>query len=184
MATAESDISDFERQTLRNLRRKLKLNVHDWNEVELAYNFIGPVLALVDYTTERFNLFAERPLSGIVNGIELGGKPDGVIASGFRQPETPYFCFHEYKKEQDPGGDAAAQALAAMLVAQELNEHHHPVYGCYVKGQDWCFMVLQDQQYAISPPYIATRDDVFDIFRILKALKQTIAEFVAEDSAT
>ncbi|MCP4400217.1 MAG: hypothetical protein GY801_23280, partial [bacterium] len=32
--------------------------------------------------------------------------------------------------------------------------------------------------------YIATRDDVFDIFRILKALKQTIAEFVAEDSAT
>ncbi len=45
-------------------------------------------------------------------------------------------------------------------------------------------MVLQEQQYAISPPYIATRDDVFDIFRILKALKQMITEFVAEDSAT
>ena len=181
--TAEADISEFERQTLLNLRRKLKLNVHDWNEVELAYNFIGPVLSLVDYTTEHFNLFAERPLQGVVNGIELGGKPDGVIASGFRRPEIPYFCFHEYKKEQDPEGDAAAQVLAAMLVAQELNAHHHPVYGCYVKGQDWSFMILQGREYAISPPYIATRDDIFEIFRILKALKQMISSFVAEDRA-
>jgi len=179
-----ADISDFERQTLLHLRQKLKLNAHDWNEAELGYNFIGPILAVVDYTTEKFNLFAERPLSGVVDAIELGGKPDGVIASGFREPEKPYFCFHEYKKEQDPEGDAAAQALAAMLVAQELNEHRHPVYGCYVKGQDWCFMALQEKQYAISSPYIATRDDVFDIFRILKVLKQIITEFVEEDSKT
>ncbi len=100
--TTESDISDFERQTRRNLRRKLKLNVHDWNEVEPAYNFIGPVLAFVDYTTERFNLFAERPLSGTVNEIELGGKPDGVIASGFRQLETPIFAFMNIKKSKIP----------------------------------------------------------------------------------
>jgi hypothetical protein len=44
-------------------------------------------------------------------------------------------------------------------------------------------MVLREQQYAISSPYIATRDDVFDIFRILKALKEMIDGFVTEDSA-
>lgn len=39
------------------------------------------------------------------------------------------------------------------------------------------------KQYAISEPYIATRDDVFDIFRILRVLKQTILEFVRQDVA-
>ena len=97
----ESELSDFEYQTLVTLREKLILNVYDWNETELAYNFIGPVLAFVNFTTEKFNFFAERMFNGIVEGIEMGGKPDGMIASGFREPETPYFCFQEYKKFKD-----------------------------------------------------------------------------------
>ncbi len=180
----QADISDFERQALLLFREKLLVGFYDWNEMELAYNFIGPVMALVNYTTKEFNFFVERSFIGIVDSIEMGGKPDGIIASGFREPEKPYFCFQEYKKEKDPEGDPAAQALAAMLVAQEINEHHHPVYGCYVKGRDWCFMALQEKQYAISEPYIATRDDVFDIFRILKVLKHIIMKFVDEDSKT
>jgi hypothetical protein len=175
--TASSEISEFERQTLLNLRKKLKRNVHDWNEAELAQYFIGPLLTLVDYTTDRFNLFAERPFSGIVQGIEMKGRPDAVIATGIREPEKPFFCFQEYKKELDPEGDHAAQALAAMLVAQEINENKHPIYGCYVKGRDWFFMALHGKYYAISEPYIASRDDdIFYIFRILKELKLVILE--------
>jgi len=170
------DISDFERQHLHSLRRKLKLNVHDWNETELGYNFIGPVMILIDFTTEKFNFFVERNFKGTVDGIEMGGRPDGMIASGFREPEKQYFCFQEYEKERDPEGDPAAQALAAMLVAQEVNEHSHPIYGGYVRGSLWSFMTLQEREYCISDPYVATRDDVFDIFRILKALRQIITD--------
>ncbi len=65
-----------------------------------------------------------------------------------------------------------------MLVAQEINEYKHPIYGCYIKGRDWIFMVLQGKNYCISEPYIATRDDVFDIFRILRRLRQIIIELV------
>lgn len=173
-----ADISDFERRCLLNLRRKLRLNVRDWNETELGYNFIGPVMVLVDYTTEKFNFFAERSFKGTVEGIEMSGRPDGMIASGFREPEKPYFCFQEYKKEKDPDGDPAAQSLAAMLVAQEINEHRHPVYGGYVRGSLWSFMVLQGKEYCISEPYVATREDIFDVFRMLKSLKQIITEFV------
>jgi hypothetical protein len=154
--------------------------VHDWNEAELAQYFIGPVLTLVDYTTDYFNLFAERLFQGVVEEVEMTGKPDGIISTGWREPEKPFFCFQEYKKETDPEGDPAGQTLAAMLVAQELNEHQHPVYGCHVKGRDWFFMVLQEKEYAISEPYIATRDDLFDIFRILRVLKQMILKFVTE----
>ena len=173
-----ADISDFERQTLLTLQENLILNVHDWNETELAYNFIGPVMAFVRFSTEKFNFFAERPLAGTVDSIEMSGNPDGMVASGFREPEIPYFCLQEYKKETDPKGDPAAQVLAAMLTAQELSGHLHPIYGCYVKGSFWYFMTLKEREYSISTPYVATREDVSDIFRILKALKQMIIGIV------
>ncbi len=43
------------------------------------------------------------------------------------------------------------------------------------------FLILQGKQYAISEPYIATREDVFETFRILKVLKQIVAECIAQD---
>ncbi|OQY46959.1 MAG: hypothetical protein B6242_06370 [Anaerolineaceae bacterium 4572_78] len=170
----DAEISSFEKQLLHRIQHKLILNVHDWNETELIQNFIGPVFAFVDYTTKRCNFFAGRYFSGIVHEIELHGKPDGMIASGFREPEQPYFCFQEYKKSMEQKGDPAGQCLAAMLVAQEMNEHQTAIYGCHVIGADWYFMLLQGKEYIITPAYVATRDDIFDIFRILKALKQII----------
>ncbi|MDM8525325.1 hypothetical protein QUF80_18295 [Desulfococcaceae bacterium HSG8] len=170
----ESHVPDSDRQILLRFQKKLIRNVHDWNEAELTQNFIGPVFALVDYTTEQFNFFAQRDFSGKVGDIEMTGRPDGMIASGFRVPKKPYFCFQEYKKEQDPEGDPAGQCLGAMLAAQEVNQHQHPVYGCYVIGADWYFMTLRGDTYAISPAYVATREDISDIFRILKSLKEII----------
>ncbi len=179
----QSSISAFERQVLVTLREKLIVGADDWNEVELAYNFIGPIMSFVNYTGRKCNFFAERPFSGNVEGIAMRGRPDGMIASGVRVPGRPYFCFQEYKKEKNPEGDPAAQVLAAMLLAQELNEHRCPIYGCYVKGRDWFFLILREKQYAISEPYIATREDIFDIFRILKMLKQIIFTMLGEHSA-
>ncbi|MDM8559028.1 hypothetical protein [Candidatus Parabeggiatoa sp. HSG14] len=172
------DISDLERQIIVIIQKNLKNHVHDWNEMELIQHFIGPIFSLINFSSKKFGLFAERAFSGTVDGIELSGRPDGIIASGFRKPKKPYFCFQEYKKEKEPDGDPAAQALAAMLVAQEINEHKHPIYGCYVRGQFWFFMALQDVKYCISQPYTATRDDIFDIFRILKVLKNKVADLV------
>ncbi len=177
--TRTVELTAFEREALLFYQRGLKRNVHDWNEQELSLNFIGPVFSLVNFTTDQFNLFAERPLVGVFEGIEMRGEPDSMVASGFREPKKPYFCFQEYKRHTDPNGDPAAQCLAAMLVAQSLNETEQPIYGCNVIGQDWSFMVLQGKNYAMSMPFVATRDDIFDIFRILKALKQIITELVA-----
>ena len=176
--TSSGDISDFERQMLEHLQQKLINYVHDWNETELTIEFIGPLLALVDYSTEKFHFFAQRPFVGKVGDVELSGKPDGVVASGRRVPERPYFCFQEYKRENDPEGDPAGQVLAAMLVAQEINEHEHPIYGCYVKGSIWHFVVLQDKKYSISLGYMATRAEIFDIISILKALKPIIHKLI------
>jgi hypothetical protein len=57
-------------------------------------HFIGPLLSLVRFTEPyRFNLFATRKIGATLTGsdgaIELSGEPDGIIATGFREPEIP-----------------------------------------------------------------------------------------------
>ena len=118
--------------------------------------------------------FLERPLSAIVGEYELSGIVDGMIASGFRNPQIPYFCLHEYKRSVENQGTPDAQALAAMLVAQELNQHDKPIYGLYVVGLIWNFMVLKDNEYCISKDYTSDDENVFLIFKMLKSLKQII----------
>lgn len=177
-------LSDFERQQLIYLREVLDFNVHDWNEHELDSHFIGPLFTFVNFSSKKFNHFAQRDLEGIVEEVRLFGKPDGLIASGRREPEKPFFAFQEYKRLLDPDGDPAAQALAAMLVGQQLDECQKPLYGCYVVGYDWRFMALEGKQYAISHDYSALTDDIFTIFRILKALKAMIVGFTTDNECT
>ena len=174
-----ADLSDLERQQLVHLKNVLDFNVHDWNEHELDSRFIGPMFTLVDYSSTKYNHFAQRDLEGVVEGIRLFGKPDGVIASGRREPKKPFFTFQEYKKHLDPNGDPAGQALAAMLVGQSLDEQPKALYGCYVIGNAWWFMVLEGKSYAISQDYSAITDEIFDICRILKALKQIVIKLTA-----
>lgn len=88
-----------------------------------------------------------------------------------------FFVFAEYKRQRDPEGDPAAQALAAKLAGQVLNENKQIVYGCYVTGAYWYFMLLEGKKYYISRGFSASGNELFDIIRFLKALKKTIVKF-------
>jgi hypothetical protein len=182
--TAEITLSAYEKDVLQHLRHLLLINTPGWNEQELALHFIGPLLSIVQFTEPyRFNLFAERRISAIISGleseIELSGEPDGMIATGYREPKVPLFAFTEYKRQIDPEGDPAGQTLSAMLVGQALNGDHAPLYGAYVVGSDWRFMVLENKHYTISRDYSALSDEIFDILRMLKALKAIILDLTA-----
>jgi hypothetical protein len=172
------EIDDFENKSLFRMQERLVYRVDDWNEYELIVHFIGPLFNLVDFNTEIYGMFSERLLKAIVGDYELSGNPDAIVAKGRRAPEIPYFCFHEYKKENEPKGDPAGQCLAAMLVAQELNNNQRPVYGIYVVGRNWFFMVIQGKEYAISKAYQAVDDDIYIIVKLLKHLKTIIEEYV------
>jgi hypothetical protein len=173
------EITQFERDYLLILQEDLDANYRNWNEEELAQYFIGPILSLVRFSSKKFNLFAERPIEGIVQDWRLFGKPDGILASGRRVPEIPFFSFQQYKKMTDPDGDPAGQALAAMLVGQTLNQIEETMFGCHVIGGDWYFMTLDGNQYSISRNYSALSNEVFDIFETLKVLKTIIMERMA-----
>ena len=174
-------LTEQERYEANELQEMLILNIGHWNEQELSLHFIGPIFSMPKFTiVKKMNIFAQRFISATVidtanNPVLLSGRPDGMLASGYRSPNTPLFCFQEYKREKDPHGDPAGQCLAAMLVGQTLNNSMDEViYGCYVVGENWRFMALQKKKYAISPAFSAATDEVYFIIGVLKQLKQLI----------
>lgn len=184
-------LSEFDMHFLRKMQISLEDNIFYWNEIELIQNFIGPVFSWIGFNSKNSNIFNERTFQAVVDGEELKGEPDAMIASGHDEPEKPFFCFHEYtsttlsagKKEVDSDGDPAGQCLAAMLAAQEINEYKYPVYGIYVVGQNWYFIVLKGKEYHISAAYSAVSDEIFEIYQRLLWLKETILGWIAAEIA-
>lgn len=170
----EQTINDFEKQTLLNLQSSLIKGGRSWNEVELENKFISPVIMTAAIDDDEMSYFLERPLSAIIGDYELSGIVDGMIASGIRNPHSPYFCMHEYKRNIENQGSPEAQVLAAMLVAREKNNNQLPIYGLFIVGLVWNFMVLSNNQYCISKNYNADDKQIFTIFKMLKSLKQIV----------
>jgi len=175
-------IDAFERELLTRLQHTLIRRVDDWNEAELSEYFIGPIIALIDFNTEYFSAFTQRPLETEIGDYKLMGKPDMLVAKGETEPEIPYVCFQEYKKQIDPEGNPVYQALGEMLAARELNPHSHPIYGVGVIGKLWHFILLDGHDYVVSPGFLADGDDLFSIVTILKGLKGILVEIARQDA--
>jgi hypothetical protein len=181
-------LSDFEKQNLMYLREQMLKFIDYWNEEELKFKFIGNIVNLANYDTEDISGFADRYISTIVDGEELGGNPDFLVATGKQEVDTPFFCLHEYKKEiNNDSPDPAGQCLAAMLVAQTLNINEpkmsgKPIYGTYIIGRNWFFLILEDKHYSISDAFVSTHeDDLMQILQILKYCKQIILDTWGEE---
>jgi hypothetical protein len=170
----EIEITEFEKNSLLNFQKSLIRGGRAWNEVELENKFISPVILTAGIEDEQIGYFLERPLSGIIGDYELSGIVDGMIATGIRNPHIPYFCLHEYKRSVENQGTPDAQVLAAMLVAREQNQNKLPIYGLFVVGLDWYFIILNANEYCISRTYHADNEEIFAIFKMIKSLKQII----------
>jgi hypothetical protein len=166
---------------LLTLGERLQEHVHDWNEEELKIYFIGELLNLVDYLHKKYQAFFERRLTVTIDQERLSGVVDCIIAAGRRSPRRPYFCLHEYKPQRHKATDPWGQVLVTMVAAQKLNQDDKPIYGAYVMGRNWYFVVLHGTSHAASLAYDATKeDDLRKIFRMLTYIKQMIEQELHE----
>jgi len=172
------EISDFETQAVLYFQTILNQKVLDWNEYELSEQFIGPLISLVNFNTHKFSAFVFRQLKGQIGDYILSGEPDLMIATGRSQPKIPYFCFQEFKRSFENPGEPQGQVLASMLIAQEQNVEKHPIYGIYVIGKYWHFLVLHKNEYVVSKSFTADDEEIFDIFKLLKQLKNIIIQSI------
>lgn len=185
-------LSDFEETYLIYFCEQASLYIRSWNEAELRDNFISSILSLVNFhsTTYYFSPFAERKITTKINNINLYGKVDWMVAIGQGEPQVPFFFIHEYKKEKGTENDPLGQLLATMVAAQTLNgkpfqpnffnplkkhDPDMPIYGCYIIGRNWFFVILENKEYTVSQAYNATKlEELKYIFHILKKQKRMI----------
>jgi hypothetical protein len=166
--------NEIDKAVILKLQKSLIHGGRAWNETELENKFISPLIMQADIDDEEIGYFLERPLSAQIGDYQLSGIVDGMIATGFREPAIPLFCLHEYKRSMENQGSPDAQVLAAMLVAREMNPQPQTIYGLFVVGLIWNFMVLDKQHYCISKSYHADDEEVFILFNMLKNIKKII----------
>ena len=173
--------SERDQLTLQELRQELLYTIDTLNEEELKVYFIGPLLRLISFRSGERRPFLDRPMSFSYGEEEItSGRVDWVLAEGIQDPREPYFFIHEYKREVEATGDPLGQLLIAMVgaqrgYAQRQNELAFPLYGCYVLGRSWFFVVLEQQQYAVSAAFDATQEDIFRIYSILEEINRRTA---------
>ncbi len=177
---AQPAVNQREEDNIRDLLASVDAVADTYNEDELKFMFIGPLIALVGYRGDAYRAFTQRNLEAFVKNKEgvdvlMKGRVEFMVAYGLQSPLQPYFFFHEYKQETRRDNDPLGQLLASMLTAQHLNdEKQGPLYGCYITGRFWYFVVLHGQEYAVSRAYDATQPDVYAIFRALREAKAYI----------
>jgi hypothetical protein len=175
---SESEFNDYEKSAIENLAKKLELHADYWNEDELKMQGIATILNLVNYQTEEFNIFSQRPLTATIGEVTLTGRVDFMLAKGWQKPLAPYFFIHEYKQERKGGEtDPKGQLLAELVAAQHLNDYKFPSYGCYVLGRMWFFVVLDKKEYSISNALNSSDEDIYKIIAMLRKIKDYIVEW-------
>ena len=171
--TPTSAISEM----IEELRAELLVRADAWNEDELKMLFIAPLLAFALGRSKHYKIFTQRPLSIQFPdlNIEASGRVELILARGEQHPRQPFFFFHEYKQERKRDNDPLGQILIAMIAAREENQEKFPLFGCFVTGRLWYFVILDDNKYNVSMAYDSTqKDDILKIFSALKEVKKII----------
>lgn len=178
---SQSAVPEELRQWLEDRRGELQRLQFAWNEQELMARFIGPILTSIGFLGEHYNLFHQRQLTLTHQNLKTSGAVDGMVASGIYEPERPYFFLHEYKQSQGYDSDPFGQLLIAMIAAQQQNADSKALYGCFVIGRVWTFILLEGQHYAMTQGYDATdAAELQIIWSMLVEVKRVVAERVAQ----
>ena len=158
---------------LERFRQKLILLVDSWSEEDLKMNFISLVLNIVDFQQVVYRAFFDYSLTATLKGEPIAGKVDCLVAKGSQIAEKPIFFLQEYKPEKRQSSDPLGQLLIVMIASQVLNnDTESPLYGCYIIGRNWFFVVLKNTDYIVSPAFESTKtEDLSNITRVLKKIK-------------
>ncbi len=180
LSSSINTIDETMKHFLNTIQRRLIINADAWNEDEFKMFFIAPLLSQMPLEIDDFKPFTQRTLSAKFPelDLEVSGKVEFVIARGKQRPKQPYFFLHEYKQERRRENDPLGQLLISMVAARHNNEIKTPLYGCFVVGRDWFFVVLDEQTYSVSLACDATKNhELYQIVAMLSAMPDIIRKY-------
>ena len=178
--TVSVDILPIETVNMLNIMKDELLEYIEYlNEEELKIHFIGKIIDIVKFDyLGRYRTFFGRQLTAERNDMILKGEVDFMVATGKMAPKQPFFFLHEYKQELKRDNDPLGQLLIAMITAQTQNDNDNAVFGCYVVGRFWFFVVLEGNNYSVSNGFNSSEEDLIMIAAILTKNKSYIEKQV------
>jgi hypothetical protein len=175
---ATGNLEPWQEELLKSVHEENFLRWDEWNEEELKMKFVSLVLFLSKIDEyQKVHTFFERPMVGVVDNIKISVIVDCMVATPKKSgnPKAPYFFLQEFKRSKGDSHDPEGQMLAAMILAQELNNDGKIVYGCWMQGKVWNFTTLHKTDYCVSRIYdAANANDLLQIVFILRKLKELI----------
>ncbi len=175
-------LTEKELDFLAELHKGLQNDLDLYNEDELKFFFIGDILRLVKFKTETYRAFTQRHMEFSTQTVDnqpitVAGIVELVVATGQQNPKKPFFFLQEFKQSLKRNNDPLGQLLIAMLAAKVLNKNGKAIYGCYVLGSAWYFVVLAGNEYGVSLVYDVTiADNLQKIVCLLKEQKKQIEQ--------
>jgi hypothetical protein len=169
------EINETESNFFEKLINKHRLLLNFYLEEDLKMKFLSPILNQVDFLTDDFHDWYDGALSGMVNGVEIKGFTDYMVATGISQARKPYFFIQEFKPSI-PDRNPEVQLLAEMLVTIEKNQTNI-MRGGYIIGRNWSFVILEKVQENVFEYFVSSSFDALDfadlkkIYIILQAVK-------------
>lgn len=171
-------LSDRESNFLKELIVKNRIKVTAYTEEELKAKFIIPLLNQVNFVGDNYSDWYERTIKTRINGWEIGGVTDFMVAKGEREPELPYFFIQEFKPSK-PNSYPEEQLVAALLTALNINKESR-IKGAYIVGQHWYFVIVEKiaankHAYYVSQSHDSLKpENLMDIYKNLQAVKADI----------
>lgn len=178
----QQDLTAKQIEISEELRLMLQNFADFWNEEDIKVFFIMPIIQLVNfYAPEKYRTFMEATFQASLMDVQnnpciLRGRVEMMVATGKQDPQIPFFFLNEYKPQIKVISDPKGQLLIAMLAAQAKNNGLNlPIYGMYNIGQLWFFLILHENEYAVSKAFDATdKDDLKQIINLLQYVKAHI----------
>lgn len=173
-------LTEKELEFLSELQKGLINDLDLYNEDELKFFFISDVLKLVKFKTETYRAFTQRQMEFTTQTVDnqtitVSGIVELVVATGKQTPQKPFFFLQEFKQSLRRTNDPLGQLLIAMMAAQVQNNNGKAIYGCYVLGEHWHFVVLDNKEYGASVSYNVTKPkELEQMICILKEQKRYI----------
>ena len=173
-----SELTPYQQALLDDIYLHSFKKVGGWNEEEVKMKLISFLFYIADFEEEgKISTFYERDLSAEIDHKRLSVTCDCLVASplGLSSPKLPYFFLQEFKRRKRTQNDPEGQMLAAMLIAQHLNNDQKPIYGAWLTGSFWEFAILDGKTYYSSYTFNSVeREDLLQIVFILRKLKDLI----------
>lgn len=159
------------------IAERYRAPVDSFTEEEVKTQIIVPLVHRVDFWRGDFKDWYERPLKAVVNGLELSGKVDYVVAKGDKEPELPWFFIQEFKPEFTDK-NPETQLLAELIAATEINGSEE-IKGAFVVGSILRLMILKrgktNSVYFVSRPLdLVDKEGLSMVYRALTQVRNDL----------